>query len=1092
MNRSFSRRICLSLALTALLLGLSASFAIDATSEEKLADEKAVENTHSANQSLMGFQAGSIYTDTVLVSSFEYTCVNMKIPSWVNSRTKCWGANNYGYTGLGNWSTTTEPYFVQYDSGTGLTKSLGSFGFHTVSLQTNGVINSWGSNQDAELGLGYSNTNTIRGAIGNMPANRTAIHVEAAGAGTSCMIADDQSVWCWGRNQPYGQTGTNTNTTNYSAVFYPTKVLIPNDQPAIALSMGYDFSCVILEDRTGMCWGKNEYAQLGQGDYNESTWSNPTPEPITIIPQNRELSAISLGGGHACAILDNGSIFCWGGNRNGQLGHGTHSIRSTAGDYVQLPVGRTAISISSGVRHTCTILDDHSTYCWGNNTEGQIGDGTFVDISAPGNQNASNPASPVAVSVPAGIEFAAISAGLDHTCAVATNGSLWCWGGHLRGQLGLGKTGTSWDSPIIDSDVPAWVNLSGQSSASAFIPLSDRDPDNDGNLSIFDRTPLGTPVCPPGQYLIVADETCNDASPGHYVPNSNMTYQIPCSSGTYQPNAGQSSCYDADPGHYASIPFLYQTPCDVGQYQNASGQSSCLPTPVGHYNNLTGSTSPIPCSPGYFQSSEGQANCIASQAGYYVPSEGQSAQTICEAGTFQPSTGMTLCWRANLGNHVSQEGATEQSDCQPGTYADVRGLVECKEADPGYIVATNHSATQSACLPGEYQPLSGQESCLMTDIGHYNSDPGSSDMIPCEQGYFEDQMGSTSCSPSEPGYHVPNPGSSGQTECPVGTYSTETATVTCTDASPGYYVPDMGSTMQVECIAGTYTAESGASSCTDADPGYIVRFDGSSQQEECAPGTYQPASGSTDCIAASPGNFVSANAATGQTECMPGTYQWESGQTGCVDSPAGKYSAQAGASTVENCNPGTFQPDTGQSECLDAEAGHFVEGFGATEQLPCEVGTFQSLTGQSDCQQSDPGHTVSSVGSSEQTPCSPGTYQPLFGKESCILASADHFVESAGSSQQTRCPSGESQPEEGQSSCISDEDSELPIIPIAGAAIVVLAIGGFLMTQGKSKPAPKGKRARRPPEGAKRRKKRPKGAGKPKPRKAAPKKIEEE
>ena len=93
--------------------------------EEKLADEKAVENTHSANQSLTGFQAGSIYTETVLVSSIEYTCVNMKIPSWVNARTKCWGAANYGYTGLGNWSQTEEPYFVQYDSGNGMSKTVG-------------------------------------------------------------------------------------------------------------------------------------------------------------------------------------------------------------------------------------------------------------------------------------------------------------------------------------------------------------------------------------------------------------------------------------------------------------------------------------------------------------------------------------------------------------------------------------------------------------------------------------------------------------------------------------------------------------------------------------------------------------------------------------------------------------------------------------------------------------------------------------------------------------------------------------------------------------------------------------------------------
>ena len=94
-----------------------------------------------------------------------------------------------------------------------MTKSLGSFGFHTVSVQTNGVTNSWGTNEYGELGLGYTNTNTIRGNIGYMPPNRTALHVEA-GADTSCMIADDQSVWCWGRNDPFGQTGTNTTTSH--------------------------------------------------------------------------------------------------------------------------------------------------------------------------------------------------------------------------------------------------------------------------------------------------------------------------------------------------------------------------------------------------------------------------------------------------------------------------------------------------------------------------------------------------------------------------------------------------------------------------------------------------------------------------------------------------------------------------------------------------------------------------------------------------------------------------------------------------------------------------------------------------------------
>ena len=78
MNRPFSRRICLCLALTALLLGLSASFGIDTNTEEKLADEKVVENTHSSNQSLTGFQAGSIYTETVLVSSLAVSYTHLR------------------------------------------------------------------------------------------------------------------------------------------------------------------------------------------------------------------------------------------------------------------------------------------------------------------------------------------------------------------------------------------------------------------------------------------------------------------------------------------------------------------------------------------------------------------------------------------------------------------------------------------------------------------------------------------------------------------------------------------------------------------------------------------------------------------------------------------------------------------------------------------------------------------------------------------------------------------------------------------------------------------------------------------------------
>ena len=1078
MSRPDRRQFCLALVLTVLLLGMSASFSVDSSVKEELAEDVVVETRHLSNQSIMGFQSGSIFSNTSLTASISYTCVNM-----ANNRMKCWGHGHQGQIGDGWSGDRYNATFVLLgaEGGPPYAYSHGSFGQHTIARMTDGTLQAWGHDGWGQLGHGHYGGQHNSPKPVSMPFGRTALHAET-GMQTSCAVMDDQSLWCWGRNDPFGQVGNNNSTGDEVSV--PMHIPIPNNQSVIALAGGTNFWCIILEDRSGMCWGSNTNGQLGNGVSTghgaNASWSNTAPEPITILPQNRSLAAISTGQLHVCAILDNGSVVCWGGNNHGQIGNGTYGDDGdsavTTPQYVSLPAGRTAISIDSGFYHNCAILDDHSTWCWGRNNHGQLGDGTTTNSSTP-----------IEISVP-GLEFASISAGAYHTCAVATNASVWCWGQHDNGQLGLGGDVTGWP---YDSDVPAWVNIS-RGFATDTVSMSNRDHDGDGLLSIFDPTPYGPPICPPGEYIVPAEEKCYEAAPGHYVPNSNMTYELECLAGTFQPHSGQSFCYEAAPGFYVEFNAAISAEiCPIGSYQNQTGQTSCIATPAGHYSDFEGSIDPIPCDVGNYQPLTGQSNCQNSDAGHYVPIEGQAEQTACEAGTYQPGTGMDHCWRANVGYYVSQEGATEQADCQPGTYADVRGLAECKDADPGHYVATNLSVSQSACPPGQYQPLSGQDSCQITDAGHYNPASGSPDMVPCEQGYFQDQMGSTSCNPSQPGYHVPDTGSISQTECPVGTYSSENAVITCTDASLGYHVPSTGSNVEFECLAGTYTSEEGSSSCKDADPGHIVRFDGSSGQESCMQGTYQADSGTTDCVAAAPGYYVDSTAAIDQKACLPGTYQWDYGQTDCLESPPGKYSADSGSSTVDNCDPGTYQPDTGQASCLDADPGYYVDDFGATEQVPCEVGSFQNLAGQGECKPAEPGHMVSAAGSGEQTPCSSGTYQPMFGRDSCIIASVDYFVESAGSSKQTRCPSGESQPEEGQSSCIKNEDDSLPILAIAGAVIVVLAIGGFLMTKGKSEPAPKDRR-RKPPKGARRRKKRPEGARKPRPNEATEAKKEED
>ena len=92
---------------------------------------------------------------------------------------------------------------------------------------------------------------------------------------------------------------------------------------------------------------------------------------------------IAAGNRHTCAILDDRSVSCWGSNGDGQLGDGTTNNRNTPNQTASLGAGRTAVAITAGLHHTCAILDDGSVSCWGRNGDGQLGDGTTTDRNTP-------------------------------------------------------------------------------------------------------------------------------------------------------------------------------------------------------------------------------------------------------------------------------------------------------------------------------------------------------------------------------------------------------------------------------------------------------------------------------------------------------------------------------------------------------------------------------------------------------------------------------------------------------------------------------------------------------------------------------------
>ena len=163
-----------------------------------------------------------------------------------------------------------------------------------------------------------------------------------------------------------------------------------------------------------------------------------TPQVRIIIPKRliwglEELQHRLIAGGfHTCAILDNGSLKCWGRNNYGQIGDGQGGWSANnvlTPKIVDLGAGRTAISVDTALYQTCAILDDGSLKCWGYNLYGQIGTGSTSNVYIP-----------FSVTFPVGRTVTSVSMGYYHTCAVLDNGSLNCWGSDSYGQIGTGSS----------------------------------------------------------------------------------------------------------------------------------------------------------------------------------------------------------------------------------------------------------------------------------------------------------------------------------------------------------------------------------------------------------------------------------------------------------------------------------------------------------------------------------------------------------------------------------------------------------------------------------------------------------------------------
>jgi alpha-tubulin suppressor-like RCC1 family protein len=333
-------------------------------------------------------------------------------------------------------------------------KSLSAGNSHTCAILDDDSVKCWGINTYGQLGLG--DVQHRGDAVNEMGNNLPKINLglgktaKAISAGTNhtCAILNDDTLKCWGYNVD-GQLGYGNNTT----LFAPSgaTVQFAVGRSVRQVSAGIAHTCVILDDNTVYCWGNNGDGQLGM----EHADSLDAPNVNAInLGTGRTAVQISSRGNHSCAVLDDGSAKCWGDNFKGQLGQNDEKsgmatigkYTNQMGDYltpIELGAGRTAVVIetsnlaeygSQRFGHTCIILDDASVKCWGTNTFFQLGTGVINTTSigdAVGEMGAL-----VAIQLGSGLTTVNMSLGAAHTCAVLGGYTIKCWGWGALGQLG--------------------------------------------------------------------------------------------------------------------------------------------------------------------------------------------------------------------------------------------------------------------------------------------------------------------------------------------------------------------------------------------------------------------------------------------------------------------------------------------------------------------------------------------------------------------------------------------------------------------------------------------------------------------------------
>jgi alpha-tubulin suppressor-like RCC1 family protein len=348
--------------------------------------------------------AGIVPSGLSIAPGLFFTCVR-----GAAGGVTCWGYDMYGMLG-------DNLELDQVDAGPvmGLNGSLALSvgGYNACIIAPDHTVWCWGDNFGGQLGQLSLATSPVPVQV---PGVNDVVQLAVGLSDSDCVLHSTGTAECWGSNVG----GALGNGSLYGTPYFqdaPEPVF--RLEGAVAITVGDDHGCALLQDGTVTCWGAVLYANEG----TDASTSQPAPLAVQGLS---DVKTIAAGDGFTCALKNDGTVWCWGDNGHGELGLGTtgKSLSIPA----QVPGLSGVASISAGDSYACAVLASQTAVCWGDNEDGNLGNGTTALSAAP-------------VPVMGLTNVTGIAAGSTHTCAQVADGSFYCWGNNQSGQLGDGTT----------------------------------------------------------------------------------------------------------------------------------------------------------------------------------------------------------------------------------------------------------------------------------------------------------------------------------------------------------------------------------------------------------------------------------------------------------------------------------------------------------------------------------------------------------------------------------------------------------------------------------------------------------------------------